>query len=120
MKIKYQADVVMIAAFALVAALAIVTPLTLTASPIRVLAAFGGILLGPGGLACRAAGRPWAECLAIGVAINVAVVMVLGLLLVSVGLWHPVPFELLIPVTTLGLSAVLLRKQMRSSPEAHR
>jgi hypothetical protein len=117
MKSKYRADVAVIAAFALVAVLAMVAPLTQTISPFRFIAVFAGILLGPGALAYRlATGRRWTECLTVGVAINVAAVMMLGLALVSAHFWQPVGFELLIPLTAFLLSMVLLRKEMRPSP----
>ena len=114
-----RTDIAIVAAFAVVAAVAIVAPLTDTASPARFVGACGGVLLGPGGLAYRlATGRRWGECLAIGTPINVAIVMLCGLLLVSAHFWYPTPVELLVPVTTCLLCGVLLRREMRSSPEA--
>ena len=112
-----RTDIAIVAACALVAAVAIVAPLTGSASPFRFLGAFGGVLLGPGGLAYRlGTGRRWSECFAIGTPINVAIVMLLGLALVSAHFWYPTPFELLIPITTCLLCGVLLRREMRSSP----
>jgi hypothetical protein len=109
----------MIAVFALVAVLAIVAPFTQIPS-FRLLATFGGILLGPGALACRLASRcSWAEGLAIGAVINVATVMLLGLLLVTIDFWRPISFEILIPSTTLLLSGVLLRKELGCSAARH-
>jgi hypothetical protein len=113
-----RTDIAIVTAFAVVAAVAIVAPLTQTASPVRFVGAFGGVILGPGGLAYRlATGHRWGECLAIGTPINVAVVMLLGLLLVSAHFWYPTPFELLIPVTTCLLCGILLRRGMHSSPD---
>lgn len=118
---NHQVCVAIITTFALVSALAIIAPLTQMATPLRFLATFGGILLGPGGLAYRLATRlSWPESLTIGVAINVAIVMLLALLLVSVHLWHPIQFELLLPITTFVLSCVLLRKELRGSSTRRR
>lgn len=118
MRSKYRPDVIIIAVFALVAVLAIVAPLAQLISPYRFLATFGGILFGPGALAYRlATGRRWVECLTVGVAIDVATVMVLGLALVSAHLWYPTAFELLIPLTAFLLSAILLIRQPLRSRE---
>jgi hypothetical protein len=120
MKRDHQVCVTIIAAFALVAALAIVAPLTQMAI-FRFLATFGGIILGPGCLACRlASGCSWIESLTVGIAINVATVMLLGLFLVSIKFWYPIPFEILIPLTTFLLSGVLLRRELGSSSARHR
>jgi uncharacterized membrane protein len=119
MKRDRKADVGTIAIFALVAALATVGPFTHMAA-FRFLATFAGILLGPGGLACRLATRSsWIESLTIGIAINVAIVMLLGLFLVSVNFWHPIMCEILVPLTTFVLCGVLLRKEMGSASARH-
>ena len=112
-----RTDIAIVAACALVAAVAIAAPVALTASPVRFLGAFGGVLLGPGALAYRlATGRRWSECFTVGTPINVAAVMLLGLALVDAHFWHPTAFELLIPLTTLVLCGALVRSWMRSSP----
>jgi hypothetical protein len=111
-----RTDTAIVTAFAVVAAVAIVAPLTLTASPVRFVGAFAGVILGPGVLAYRLAnGRSWGECLAVGIPLNVATVMLLGLLLVDAHFWYPTPFELLIPLTTCLLCGVLLRRERRGS-----
>lgn len=113
-----RTDIAIAAVCALVAAVAIAAPLTVTASPVRFLGAFGGVLLGPGALAYRlATGRRWGECFAIGTPMNVAAVMLIGLALVDAHFWHPTAVELLIPLTTFVLCGVLLRRGMRSSSE---
>jgi hypothetical protein len=112
-----RTDIAIVTACALVAAVAIAAPVALTASPVRFLGAFGGVLLGPGALAYRlATGRRWGECFTVGTPINVAAVMLLGLALVDAHFWHPTAFELLIPLTTLVLCGALVRSWMRSSP----
>jgi hypothetical protein len=109
-----RTDIAIVAACALVAAVAIAAPLTVTASPVRAVAAFGGVLVGPGALAYRlATGRRWGECFVIGTPMNVAAVMLIGLGLVDAHLWHPTAFELLIPLTTFVLCGVVLRRGMR-------
>lgn len=111
-----RTDIAIVAVCALVAVVAMAAPLTVTASPVRFLGAFGGVLLGPGALAYRlATGRRWGECFAIGTPLNVAAVMLIGLGLVDAHFWHPTPFELLIPLTTFVLCGVLLRRGLRSS-----
>jgi hypothetical protein len=117
MKNDDRTDIAVIAVCVLVATLAIALPLIRVGTAAQAVAVFGGVLLGPGGLAYRwATGRPWSECLAIGAAINVASVMLLSLLLVSAHFWHPLPFELLIPLATWALSAAFLRRRMSGSP----
>jgi hypothetical protein len=107
-----RTDVAIISASACVAVLAILTAAVHISPALRLFAAIGGILLGPGGLLYRLATRSrWVECLSVGVGINVAVLMVLALFAVSVHLWHPVRLELLIPLTTLLLAIVLFRRK---------
>jgi len=114
-------DVPIIVGFALVAAIAALAPLVHVSAPLRLLAVLSGILFGPGGLAYRLATEgPWTECLTIGIAINIAIVMLLALSLVSAHFWYPIPFEVLIPLSTLILSNFLLHKELRSSPGGHR
>ncbi len=110
-----------IAIFISAATLAILAPLIQAAGPFRFLATLGGIILGPGALVYRLTTvRPWAECLTVGIAINVAAVMLLGLSLVSLRFWHPIPFYQLISVTTLLLSGILLRKELLSTSTSHK
>lgn len=110
-------DLTAVAAFAVMAALAIAAPFTPLATGLRVFAVFGGVLLGPASLSYRLATRHrWAECLAVGAAVNVAIVIVIGEVLVAAHFWHPVPFELLMPAATGVLSAVLLRQALAAVP----
>jgi hypothetical protein len=95
---------------AVVAVLAIVAPLLSIGQPIQFIAVFGGILLGPGSLAYRlATGSKWAECLTVGVALNIAALMMVALVAVALHLWHP-KVELIIPAVTCGLAIVLYRR----------
>jgi hypothetical protein len=121
MKSTYKADMAAIAAFTLMAVLAIAAPLTNMAPSFRLFAVFGAVLLGPASVAYRlATERRWSDCLAIGAGINVAIAMLLGQLLVSVHFWHPTQFELLMPVATFLLSSVLLWRVMSSSSKVRR
>jgi hypothetical protein len=115
MKDDKRSDVLLVAAFAFVAIVAIAFTLVRIAPPIRAFATIGGVILGPGCLAYRlVTGSRWAECISVGIGINIAILMLLGLLAVSVNLWYPVRFELLVPVTTLLLSIVLYRVSIRT------
>jgi hypothetical protein len=112
-----RTNVTITVVFAVVAIAAIVAPLRLGYSPVRFVSVFAAIILGPGTLAYRlATGRRWGESLAVGIPLSVGVAMVLGLVLVYAHEWHPVAFELLIPLTTLLMSGLLLPREMRSSP----
>ena len=107
-----RADNAIISVSACLAVLAILTAAVHISPSLRIFAALGGIVLGPGGLLYRLATRSrWAECLSVGVVINVAVLMLLALFAVSVHLWDPVRFELLIPLSTLVLALVLFRRK---------
>jgi hypothetical protein len=118
MKTTQWADRAVIVLFALAAVLAIAAPLTGMGAPVRPVAVFGGILLGPSGLAYRlATGRRWTECLSVGAAINIALVMLVGELLVAIHFWHPVPFEILIPITTCILCARSARRRVMPMSE---
>lgn len=120
MRDGHRNDIVILAAFGLVAVVAIVTPLAMPSSALRFVSAFGAILLGPGTLACRlATGRRWSECLAIGIPVTVATVMLLGLILVYAHAWYPIPFELLIPLTTCLISGYLLRRELSGPRGSH-
>jgi len=120
MKSDRRIDVVIISAFACVAVLAIVTPLVSIGPSLRLFATIGGILLGPGSLAYRmATGSRWGECLTVGVGLNVAILMMLALVAVYARFWHPIEFELTIPLATLLLAIVLIqRKEPRGLPVA--
>jgi hypothetical protein len=103
--------------FALVAIAAIVAPLRLGDSPFRFVIVFAAVILGPGSVAYRlATGRRWSECLVIGFPLTIGVAMLVALVLVYAHEWHPIGFELLIPLMTCLLSALLLPREMRSSP----
>jgi hypothetical protein len=118
MKTTQWADRTVIVLFALAAVLAIAAPLIGMGTPVRPVAIFCGILLGPAGLAYRlASGRGWTECLSVGAAINIALVMLLGELLVAIHFWHPIPFEVLIPIMTCILCVALARRQVRPMSE---
>jgi hypothetical protein len=109
MESNRQIDVTIISVFMSVAALALMVSVIPVALPLRFFAIAGGILLGPGGLAYRwAVGCRWVECMAIGIGINLAILMTLALFPVYLHSWHPARFEALIPITTLLLSAALL------------
>lgn len=95
---------------AVVAVLAIMTPLLNVGQPTQFIAVFGGVLLGPGSLAYRlATGSKWTECLTVGVALNLAALMMVALVAVALHFWHP-KVELIIPVVTCGLAIVLYRR----------
>jgi hypothetical protein len=107
-----RTDNAIISVSAFLAVLAILTAAVHISPGLRIFAALGGIILGPGGLLYRLATRSrWAECLSVGVVLNVAVLMLLALFAVSVHLWTPVRFELLIPLSTLVLALVLFRRK---------
>jgi hypothetical protein len=106
-----RTDLTIIAASAVLAILAIAMPVINVGQPIQFIAALGGILLGPGCLAYRlATGSRWGECLMVGLAANVAALMMLALVSVSLHLWHP-KIELVIPATTCVLAIVLYRRR---------
>jgi hypothetical protein len=113
-----RTDNAIISVSACLAVLAILTAAVHISPNLRIFAALGGIVLGPGGLLYRLATRSrWAECLSVGVVINVAALMVLALFSVSVHLWYPVRLELLIPLATILLALVLFRrKEPRKEP----
>lgn len=107
-----RTDVAIISASACVAVVAILTAAVHISPTLRLFAAIGGILLGPGGLLYRLATRSrWVECLSVGVGLNVALLMVLALFAVSFHVWHPVRIELLIPLTTFLLALVIFRRK---------
>ena len=108
-----RTDLIILSAAAVLAAAAIAAPVLGAGQPVALLAVLGGILLGPGSLGYRlATGSKWAECLTIGVALNVAAVMLLALVAVAVHFWHP-KVELVIPLATCVLAAVLYRRGAR-------
>jgi multisubunit Na+/H+ antiporter MnhF subunit len=110
MKNGHRVDVTIISVFACVAVLAIVASVVPIPPSLRLSATIGGILLGPGSLAYRiATGSQWTECLTVGVGLNVATLMMLALLSVYARYWHPLSFELVIPLTTFLLAIILLR-----------
>ena len=103
-------DVTIIIASAVFAVLAITAALLGIGQPIQLLATLAGIALGPGGLAYRlATGARWGECLMIGLSLNIAALMALGLMTVAIHFWHP-KVELLLPLATCILAAVLYRR----------
>jgi phosphatidylserine synthase len=105
-----RTGVTIVTASAVVAVLAMVTPLVGAGQPAQLIAVLGGVILGPGSLAYRlATGSAWAECLTIGVALNLAAVMMIALAAVSLHFWHP-KIELIIPAVTCALAVVLYRR----------
>ena len=110
-----RTDITIIVASAALAILAIVMPVINIGQPIQFIAALCGILLGPGCLAYRlATGSKWGECLMVGLAVNVAALMMLALVSVSLHLWHP-KIELAIPVATCVLAIVLYRRRNQNN-----
>jgi hypothetical protein len=103
----HQTEVTIVTASAVLAVLAIAAPLLSIGQPIQAFAAFGGIILGPGGLAYRiTTGAKWPECLMVGVALNIAALMVIALVAIALHFWHP-KVELIIPVTTCVLATLI-------------
>jgi hypothetical protein len=103
-------DLTIITVSAVLAVLAIVTPIIRVGGPIQFLAVLGGILLGPGGLAYRlATGSSWGQCLMVGLALNIAALAMLALAIIAVHFWHP-KVELIIPAVTCLLAVVLYRR----------
>jgi hypothetical protein len=114
-----RADVTAATAAAVLAVLAIAAPVMSMGQPVQFLAVLGGILLGPGALACRlATGSRWGECLMVGVAVDIAALMVLALTAVAVHFWHP-KVELIIPAVTCVLAIVLYRRTARTGQEGN-
>lgn len=110
-----RTEVTILIASAVVAVLAIVTPIIGIGQPIQFLATLGGILLGPGSLAYRlATGAKWSECLMVGLGLNIAALMMLALTAVVLHFWHP-KIELIIPVVTCMLAVALYRRQTQDS-----
>ena len=106
-----RTDLTIITASSVVAVLAIAAAILGIGQPIQFIAALGGILLGPGCLAYRlATGSRWGECLMVGLAVNVAALMMLALVSVALHLWHP-KIELVIPATTCVLAIALYRRR---------
>jgi uncharacterized membrane protein YoaK (UPF0700 family) len=112
-----RTEVTIVTASAVLAVLAIVTPLLNIGQPIQFIAVFGGILLGPGSLAYRlATGSKWSECLMVGVALNISALMIVALVAVALHFWHP-KVELIIPAVTCVLAMVLYN---RLAQDGHR
>jgi uncharacterized membrane protein YoaK (UPF0700 family) len=115
-----RTDVTVITASAMLAVLAIVAPVISIGQPIQFIATLGGILLGPGSLACRLATRSqWAECLLIGLALNIAALMLLALAAVALHFWHP-KIELIIPAVTCVLAILLYSRRARDDYQDNR
>ena len=103
-------DVAIVTASVVLAMLAIFADIIAIGQPIQFVATLGGILLGPGNLACRlSSNSKWSECLMVGVAVNVAALMLLALTAVALHFWHP-KLELIIPAATCVLAVVLYRR----------
>lgn len=112
-----RADVTITAMAAALAVLAIAAPAVSIGQPVQLLATLGALLLGPGALAYRiATGSRWIECLIVGVAIDIAALMVLALTAVAVHSWHP-KVELIIPAATCVLAIALYRRTARTGQE---
>jgi hypothetical protein len=104
------ADLTVSTASIATALLAVIAPVMHVGQPIQLIAVLGGVLLGPGSLACRLMTKSrWAECLLIGVAANIATLMMISLGAVDLHLWHP-GIELIIPVMTCLLGIALMRR----------
>lgn len=96
-----------------IAVLAIAAAVIDIGQPLQFLATLGGVLLGPGALAYRLATRSnWTQCLMVGLALNAAAVMLLGLTTVAIHFWHP-KVELIIPLITCVLAIALYRGDRR-------
>jgi hypothetical protein len=109
-----RADLAIITISAVLAVLAIVTPILRVGGSIQFIAVLGGILLGPGALAYRlATGSSWGQCLMVGLALNVAALAVLALTIVGIHFWHP-KVELVIPAATCLLAIVLYQHLRRN------
>jgi uncharacterized membrane protein YoaK (UPF0700 family) len=114
-----RADVTVITASAVLAVLAIVVPIISIGQPIQFIATLGGILLGPGSLAYRLATRAkWNDCLMLGVALNIAILMVLALAAVAFHFWHP-KVELIIPASTCVLAIALYRHRAQGDSQVN-
>ena len=100
-------DLTIITTSAVLAALAIATPIIGVGGPIQFTSVLGGVLLGPGALAYRlATGSAWGQCLMVGLALNIAALAVLALVIVAAHFWHP-KVELIIPLATVLLAIAL-------------
>ncbi len=100
-------DQTIIAMSAVLAGLAIATPIIGVGGPIQFTSVLGGVLLGPGALAYRlATGSTWGQCLMVGLALNIAALAVLALVIVALHFWHP-KVELIIPAATVLLAIAL-------------
>jgi hypothetical protein len=116
MEDQRRIDSAIVGIFGVAASLAIVSNIFAIGPSLRLFATIAGILLGPGALIYRIVTRSgWVECVAVGVAINVASLMVLGLFSVTAHFWHPIRLELLIPLITVLLAIVLLERIRRAS-----
>lgn len=115
-----RADVTAVATSAVLAILAIVAPLISVGQPIQFIATLGGVILGPGSLAYRlVTGAKWAECLMVGLALNIAALMMLALVTVALHFWHP-KVELIIPAVTCLLAIVLYRRRAQGDYQDNR
>lgn len=76
------------------------------------------VVLGPGVVLWRwLTPRPWLECVAVGAAVNVALLMLLGLFLVSIQSWHPVAAWQVLPIVTCLICYRLLFRATTTAPE---
>lgn len=105
-----RADLTIILVSVVLAVVAILADVIGIGQPIQFLVSLAALLLGPGALAYRlATGSKWSECLMVGLAVNIAALMVLSLTVVALHFWHP-KVELIIPVATCVLAIVLYRR----------
>jgi hypothetical protein len=103
-------DLTIITTSAVLAVLAIVTPIISVGGPIQFVTVFGGVVLGPGSLAYRlATGSKWGQCLMVGLALNIAALAMLALVIIAIHFWHP-KVELIIPAVTCLLAIALYRR----------
>lgn len=108
-----RADATIITASVVLAIVAILVDLSAIGEPVQFPATLAALLLGPGSLAYRlVTGSKWSECLMVGLAVNIAALMVLSLTVVALNFWHP-KVELIIPAATCVLAIVLYRRRGR-------
>jgi hypothetical protein len=112
-----RSGVALLGALACASFLATVTSLP---TGVRAPLVIAAVLAGPGALIWRFVTRhSWFECLAIGAALDVAFLMVLAEVLVSVHFWHPVAAEMVVPLATLAMGWRLLTRSPRQDmPES--
>jgi hypothetical protein len=100
--------------FAALAVAAIIASIFKAPEAVRAPIVVLSILLGPAVLLWRLlTPRPWFECVLVGAALDVAMVMVGSLILVWTGRWHPLRVELAIPALSIVGAVYLYRTAAR-------